>query len=132
MSVDIFWASGPCQPYTVARRGVNSDTVPAEHHRGYDATFSRDTGIVGMVQKLQPHVFGTEQVLGFAMPKSGGDGSDSYKDDFASAIMATTRSGTDDLHFSGYASVKLDSQHFMEGSRPRFQAIANKPSATRG
>ncbi len=118
LETDVYVASGPCQPYSFARRGPSAAAVKAEYHPGFKATFGQE-GIVGTVQTLQPHVFVSEQVEGFASPKQG-TGSETYKDDFMHAIMDTTRLDTDDRHFAAAACLSLDSAVFMEGSRYRY------------
>ncbi len=114
--VDLYFASGPCQPFTVMRRGQGRDAIPSEHHRGYDATFGNDYSILGVLRRVLPHVFCSEQVYGFGQePK---DGSPSPKDTFIQMVMGIERvPGT--AHFDAATCLSIDSTVFVEGSRGR-------------
>ena len=115
LAVDLLWASGACQPCSAMRRGVNS--VSPEKHEGWSVTFGETDSVLDTVRRLQPNVFGSEQVLGFLVPYKGRDGSP--KDDFMHAVMSVKRDGTDDAHFVAAACMKLDSGCFIQGARPR-------------
>ncbi len=72
---------------------------------------------MAMVERIQPQVYGSEQVFGFSTPPKGT--TTTPKEEFTESIMSINRHGTDQRHFSGTLAVKLNSNIFMEGSRPR-------------
>ncbi len=112
---DLFWASGPCQPFSAARRAP--DAITPQEHKGFNVTFGQDKSIIEMVREIQPHVFGMEQVLGFCSSWKTQEGSP--KSDFMQKIMEIVRGNTGSLHFSSAAVFTLDSGAFIEGARPR-------------
>jgi hypothetical protein len=119
LTTDMFFASGPCQPFSAVRRGPNS--VAPEIHAGWPATFADGGSILNLVELLKPHVFGSEQVLGFSTPHKDRDGCP--KADFMERTMAVTRDGLGSKpHFAAAAAIRLDSASFVEGSRPRWPA----------
>ncbi len=109
--------SAPCQPFTGFTN--KSDRVDCRNHKGYDALFGEVGSVLSLVGKVLPHWFLSEQVINFSKPYSGTNSSYSPKDKYMEDMKAITNS-KHQPHFTGHVAVKLDSDKFVEGSRPRW------------
>ncbi len=64
-----------------------------------------------------PRIFLSEQVVGFSKPFKKGT-EYSAKDEFLHQVLSIV-DGNGEKHFTGGAAIKIDSDIFVEGSRPR-------------
>ena len=116
--VDILVGSGPCQPYSALRQGVNANTKPIMEHHGYDTTFGKQGSLVSIVRRVLPKVYISEQVMGFGNPYDKKFPEVCPKHDFVDTIMQITgRDGEE--HFKKCIVLKLDSKLMLEAGRPR-------------
>jgi hypothetical protein len=110
---DIFVACSPCQPYSALR----SHGVDAESHNGYAVMFADSGSVISHCEKLLPSVFISEQVLGFQTPRKSSN-NESPLETFVNRISNIKRS-SGEMHFVAYVKMTVDSDTFIEGSRPR-------------
>ena len=110
---DILISCSPCQPYSEMR----SHGGDAESEKGYSVMFGSSGSVLSQVRSLLPTVFLSEQVRGFEKPRKG-QSTQSPKDRFVEEVLAVTRPDGE-LHFAGGLSFNMDSECFVQGSRPR-------------
>jgi site-specific DNA-cytosine methylase len=115
-SIDVMLGWAPCQPYSILRNGVG--VKDCRKHKGYAALFGEVGSIVSLAKQLLPHVHLSEQVMNFAKPydkKSSHSPKTQFMDDMKAILNEKGQQ-----HFTGVVAVKLDSEVFVEGSRPRW------------
>jgi hypothetical protein len=110
----LFVGAGPCQPYS----GFRSGGPDAAHHSNYGATFGFEGSIIKVNEEVLPHWSISEQVIGFGRINS--ETGVTHREEFVKRMMGIKRPDGSD-HFAAHICVQLDSNIFVEGSRPRSQ-----------
>jgi hypothetical protein len=111
-TTDLYVGCGPCQPFSTLRC-----TGPEiRDHEGFPATFAGAGSILSTTASVLPSWGIGEQVLGFG--KEYKDAPESPKDEFFREMLDIKRPDGS-RHFAGFASMKIDSHFWVEGSRPR-------------
>ena len=115
--VDFLPASGPCQPWSRQRRNLR---LPEEHEL-HASVMSSSRGLVGLVKRLLPKVFSTENVMTFNHRRQRGRYAEvSPMEAFTDAIYRETQaSNGGEPWYVAHATLQTDSIAWVDSRRPR-------------